>query len=295
MGPRASIVTRTHQRLVLLRRAVEALVKQTSGPYEWVLVQEGGLAQDVSEIIAIAEGAGWQVQHIYNALPVGRAKAANMGVEAAKADFAIIHDDDDYLLPGALDRLIAALDANTDWVAVCCQHMIAKETVSGTQIIPLAALERAPHEPLDLLSLAERNRYPPITQLFLKEAFLKAGGFDTARTVLEDWLLNLRLATMGTIGQIDDALAVYSLRPQAKADEANSVIAEALEHEHAEIQIRRDVLAHGIANGTTDLGTLLALGHVSRMISRQESRFLKLRQIADRFPWLERAIRSMLK
>ena len=103
--PVISVFVPTYNRGKLLKRVYESLKLQTYRDFEWVIVDDGS-TDDTAKIVQ-----GWISE---NAFPIqyirkpngGKHTTINPGVQAAKGQYMVILDSDDWLAPNALERLL---------------------------------------------------------------------------------------------------------------------------------------------------------------------------------------------
>ena len=95
-----SIITRTCDRLTLLRRCLESLEERRSENMEWIVVDDepSGNA-DVAKFVERTREEWSYPIHLVNARTKHRAKAANAGLAAATGTMIHFLDDDDSIAP----------------------------------------------------------------------------------------------------------------------------------------------------------------------------------------------------
>jgi glycosyltransferase involved in cell wall biosynthesis len=105
-APLITVLTPTYNRAHLLGRVYESLLAQTFPRFEWIIVDDG--SQDDTEMLVkswIDEGT---LQILYRRQAnLGQYAAVNRGVELARGEFTTTVDSDDWLVPDALERLLA--------------------------------------------------------------------------------------------------------------------------------------------------------------------------------------------
>jgi len=116
----------------------------------------------------------------------GRARAGNLGVEAAQSDVIGFLDDDDRFLPDHLQRLkmtFSHFDAQVAYSGcLLLQHSLEGEE-THIQEEPLGQY----NEPFDAERLRYENYIPLINLLIKRDLWLKIGGFDETFSIFEDW------------------------------------------------------------------------------------------------------------
>ena len=197
--PLVSIVVRTKNRPELLREALQSLADQTYPSVEAVVVNDGGT--DVSEIVEEFTGSLYQVKYLAHNKNLGRAAAANTGLHAAEGDWVGFLDDDDMLLPDALNTLI--------------EYGKATSVVYG-QVEVVSFNHDGPPKTISLLgqkfsreALFINNYIPTCGLIFKRDLALKINGFDEGFTLLEDWDFIYRLAQETDFLFIPHKVAIY--------------------------------------------------------------------------------------
>ncbi|CDJ98896.1 Glycosyl transferase family 2 [Microbacterium sp. C448] len=264
--PRVSVVVRTKDRPVFLRRALEDITRQTYSEWEVVVVNDGGDGDSVRAVVAASVTDG-RVRVIDSPVPGGRCVAANVGIRAATGDYIVLHDDDDRWAPEFLTRTTDWLDSHPDDLGVMVSTAIVYEEQRGDSWVEV---ERTPFwagmSRLSLIELLEVNRAVPISFLYRRSLHDLAGWYDESLGAVEDWDFYLRVVAVGTVGFIPgEPLALWTQRPRARGADANSMFALETQHARDDLIVRDRALAAWIeANGP---GLPLHIAFVERRIS----------------------------
>lgn len=261
-----TVVTRTHNRPELLKRARESLCQLNPGPYtlRWSLVNDAGDPEgpDLEANLARRSGLETIVSHLTQRHD--RAGAANVGVEAVKSDAFILLDDDDRLLPNSLSDLSSYLSRSADIGVSGLAWQVKEQFVKGKwEEISRTITNPAPG-PIRIIDLAHRNFIPVNSCLIRTDIFNTLKGFDPNLPVMEDWDFFLRALLIGDIGKIDKEVCEYFVRPKITnyADSlANSVEAGHGIHQEWEIKLRNKHLREDINNNRVGLGLLMNPPH----------------------------------
>ena len=190
--PVATVVIPTHDRVELLRQAVASVYAQTLGRWELVIVDDASDDGTPSFLASIGDRRVRTLRLDENA---ERSAARNIGMREARAPYVVFLDDDDRLLPSALDRLVRAVEAHPEAVAA----------VGGRDILgPDGDHRRAPHPRLPHV----RNVWTdvffdwvgfPSQTIFRLEPLQQVGGWNERVTLGEDRELWLRIARRGPV------------------------------------------------------------------------------------------------
>ena len=93
---RVTVVTRTKDRPLLLRRCIESVLSQSFADWLHVIVNDGGNPHVAGLVVAeYATRYAGRVEVIHHAESQGMQNASNRGLETAAGEYVVIHDDDD--------------------------------------------------------------------------------------------------------------------------------------------------------------------------------------------------------
>lgn len=193
MTPNISVIIRTIGRLSL-RRAIESVEKQNRADIEIVVVAAApDLVPVDSRVCAIHWLAADAALH--------PCVAANIGLATARGDYLIFLDDHDWLEPGHLEKLAAALEKSPE--AVLAHTGVRMESENGECL----ARFDAPFEPWQLMAAP---RFPIHAALFRRSAVI-AGQcqFDVRFDVCEDWDFWLQLRKIGPFVHVPGMPTAY--------------------------------------------------------------------------------------
>lgn len=191
----ASVIVRTMGRPSLLD-ALSSIAEQGHDDIDVIVVDaRGDLAQPGTTPLPIR----WLSQGIH--LP--RSTAAQLGLAAVLTRWAIFLDDDDVLLPGHLDKLMAALAGAPG--AVLAHTGV--EIVRGQSGARTSSVVDEAFEPWELL-LGNRM---PIHAVLFDATLVRASGitFDKSFELYEDWDFWLQLSQLGRFVHVPGVSARY--------------------------------------------------------------------------------------
>lgn len=197
LNPTISIITRTFNRQPLLKTVAEKLSAQTLQDFEWIVVDDYSETPVSKSDLELCKPK-FGVKIFRTTENIGLAKSAHLGLSKARGDFLLIHDDDDYLLPDALQALRSAISGSY----IGSTGGVRRTMSSGkTESV-------IPESPPLLSDMGYRNQMTTIATLFSKSAYIKSGGVDGSLKVMEDWDLWLKLLLIGDFAAVADVLAV---------------------------------------------------------------------------------------
>lgn len=208
------------------------------------------LVVDNASEVPIAAPGGSEV--VRSDVRLTRGAARNLGLSRVRSEYVVFLDADDSLLPGALERMIAGLDRQSDSPALV-----------GRIVDPTGALHRAPrrlavglarHRQLFAWVNAAWSLMPTQGCTIMRTAAVRdAGGYGDA-SLGEDWMLAVRLAFRGPIGFDPEPALVYRSRPDSPG--AARASRRALLHNAAHVRAR--LREDGVGGGRVAIA-LLAL------------------------------------
>lgn len=257
-----AIITRTKDRPILLRRALESVAYQTYKNYQWVIVNDGGNRKPVDDIVQMAKQREIPVMVIHNEKSLGMEAASNKGIHATQSKYIVVHDDDDSWDKNFLMETTNFLEQeeNQCYKGVVTQSYRIDEKIVNDNEYKI--IRKYPfNKDMSCISLAEmakNNIYPPISFLYKREVYEKVGDYNEALPVLGDWEFNLRFLLCADIGVIKQPLANYHHRLTTNSViYGNSIIQGIDKHQKYDNLIRNNLLRADIENNKLGLGYLV--------------------------------------
>jgi glycosyltransferase involved in cell wall biosynthesis len=217
--PTVSVVVRTKDRPLLLRRALLSISSQTFSDFEVVLVNDGGDEMNLSDLL---QGVTLRHQLVNNPRSIGRAEALNVGVSRSAGVFIAVHDDDDSWDPNFLLKMVQSYDAMTGRFPFHVVGMVSRlvrveerivesEIISTRQYAPTE--ENASKGLVNLFKyLAIEEDFYPIQTLFRRDDAMECGLFNGRYSMLEDREFFFRLLNRGEMLKVEDAVAYHHVR-----------------------------------------------------------------------------------
>jgi LmbE family N-acetylglucosaminyl deacetylase len=193
--PLVSIICRTMGRAEL-RDALRSIALQTYPRIEVLVVDAAGSGLSLPD---------WQGRFPQRVIardhPLPRSAAANAGLDAARGDYCLLLDEDDWIEPDHIHSLVGALMGST-------RHPVA---YAGTAIVDPQGQPTGEvlNRPFELLRLYGENFIPIHAALFTRSCILAGARFDESLDAYEDWDLWLQLAQHGPFLHVDRISAYY--------------------------------------------------------------------------------------
>jgi glycosyltransferase involved in cell wall biosynthesis len=191
-----------------------ASVLSSSGTSARVLIIDDASPDDTAEVGAKLAQSDARVTFIRNQKNLGHIATYNKGIEWASADYFLLLSADDYLLPDALGRATAFMDARPH-----VGFSFGKVILSDKSGISLPELpKRAERDPKELkgyefISLIARSRatniVPTPTAIVRTELQKRVGGYSPDLPHTGDLEMWLRLAAHAPVARFQTFQAVY--------------------------------------------------------------------------------------
>jgi len=279
---RVAVITRTKDRPVLLRRAIESVLKQTCPDWIHVIVNDGGHPVLVDLLVAeYAERYRERVKVLHHPQSLGMQNASNAAIRATQSEFVTIHDDDDSWEPAFLEAGLARLDklgadnpvqgvaTHTTW--------IFEEMDSCGNMVELRRQDFPATETIKLADVAGENRFPPIAFLYRRQVHEAVGYFNEEFSVLGDWDFNLRFLCRYDIDVVSERLACWHWRQQGGGTAyGNSSTSGVAIHKAMEAKLFNHYLRRDMETGRLGLGHLMNLSrqivHATRQVETLSAR-----------------------
>jgi glycosyltransferase involved in cell wall biosynthesis len=144
---------------------------------------------------------------------VSRGEIRNFGLSLVTTDYVVFLDADDYLLPGALERLVAGLDRDPDSPALVGGILERDGTRHRTPRRLAPILARRPR--LFAWANATWSLMPTQGAAILRTAAVREVGGCADASHGEDWALGASLAFRGRIAFDRHPVLVYRWRPDS--------------------------------------------------------------------------------
>lgn len=282
-----AIITRTKNRPLTLKRAVESVLAQTRRDFIHVIVNDGGESHVVERLLQpyLPRYEG-RLLVIHHAVSKGMEAASNAGITACDSIYIAIHDDDDSWHPEFLAKTVRYLE-NEGMKGVLTDFDRVIERLSADNITELTRENcRSWVKELTLWNMCKGNFFPPIALLYKREVYDIIGGmYDETLPVLGDWEFNLRFLQHFDIGYLQEVLAFYHTRVEQDAVYGNTITSGIDKHTHYNKVLRNRLLRKDLQNNTLGIGYMLNDLHDKKLEeTRQAERQMQARIIR----WMER-------
>ncbi|MFC0213244.1 glycosyltransferase family 2 protein [Paenibacillus chartarius] len=275
MSNKVAVITRTKNRNILLKRALESVTRQTHENWVMVIVNDGGEPNAVNELVNKYNTEG-KIITIHNPESVGMEAASNIGIKKVESDYIVIHDDDDSWHPTFLERTVNHLtnvekSKNVKGVITHSTRIIER-IENDTVIIDFKEPYNTWINSVTLYRMAAGNVFPPISFVFKREVIDEIGLYREDLPVLGDWDFHLRFIEKYNIDVIHEQLAYYHHRVTLQhGDYSNSVFGGNNKHLYYDTFLRNDYLRKDLEQNKVGLGFLVNIAKSFEVVHAQIS------------------------
>jgi glycosyltransferase involved in cell wall biosynthesis len=217
-GMRAAVtaIIPTYNRRDLVLQSARSVLAQTCREVECLVVDNGSSDGTAEALRALGDE---RLVVLERDMPLGAAKARNIGIEAARTSWVAFLDNDDLWAPTKLELQLRAMAEypSARWCATACAYVGADLTVRpGGRLTdgPMGPPEGQLLSSQDLLALLSHDNIIPgggSSVLVARELVLAAGGFHDDVPGCEDWDLWVRLARMSPLVYLDRPIAAWRI------------------------------------------------------------------------------------
>jgi GT2 family glycosyltransferase len=215
--PSYSVVMTAYNEEEWIAAAVASVLAQTHAELRLIVVDDGSGDGTLARLERFRPDPRLTVIEQENA---GLSAARNTGIAAAKTEWVAFLDSDDLWMPNYLEQVDRALAgrpeagfAYVDAWRIDVDGRFFRDTAMARQDPP----DDPPAEAADFLRLlVERGNFIFVSTTVRREALERVGGFDTARTSVEDYDLWIRILAAGYEAvHAEGRLAIKRDRPTA--------------------------------------------------------------------------------
>ncbi|MEM6580395.1 MAG: glycosyltransferase [Pseudomonadota bacterium] len=259
-----AVITRTKDRALLLRRAIESVLGQTHSQWEHIIVNDGGAPTPVNELVTQYDNQyQGRVTVIHNESSLGMEAASNVGIQASTGPYITIHDDDDSWEPSFLSDCLGELDRCSipSVKGVTAHTTQIFESIAGESVVEERRQDFDPHlVAVSLPQITEINKFMPISFLYERAVLDDIGAYDESLPVIGDWEFNIRFLMKYDVIVLKKNLANYHIRTDSASTYSNTVTAGKDSHVFYRALIVNKHMRNDISDGKISPGMLLGYG-----------------------------------
>jgi glycosyltransferase involved in cell wall biosynthesis len=201
--PQITVLMPAYNAAGYIAEAIASVLQQSFTDFELLIVNDGS-TDNTLDIINAFDDERIVVISQENA---GVAAALNTGLTHAKAPYIARFDADDICHPHRLEKQIAFLTANPDYIMVGSDVDFMME--DGSLLFHFKCIAHTHEEIIEKLYFYCPFVHPAV--MYKKESICQAGGYPTDAHNFEDYLLWTKIAKAGKFYNLPEALIKYRL------------------------------------------------------------------------------------
>jgi glycosyltransferase involved in cell wall biosynthesis len=211
--PLVSIVTPSYNQGAFLEETIRSVLEQDYEPIEYVVVDGASTDGSVDIVRRYEDRLAWWTSEPDR----GQAHAINKGFARTTGAYMGFLNSDDTLLPGAVSRLVGALEEHPDALVAYGDAIFVDERLGTTRV------GRAGAWGVEPMALRAGGTVIQPSSLWRRSAWELAGPFDESYHYWFEVLFFLEVACSGSAVYVAEPLAGYRLHDSSKTVNATSV------------------------------------------------------------------------
>lgn len=251
---KVAVITRTKDRPVFLKRALQSVAHQTFTDYEHVVVNDGGDREAVEKVIASLPDAARKRVSVFHRKEASNAPDTifNESVDRVSSTYVAIHDDDDTWHPTFLEQTVACLEAGSKGVLVRTDKVVEK--FNGKKLTTVKVSQHfSDVQSVSLYRQYLDNQLTPIAFIYSRKAYETVGKYDASLPVVGDWEFGIRFLQKYEVEYVDPGFALANYHH--RVDKDNSFA----QHKHRAYitKVMNEYLRKDLASGTFGAGYIM--------------------------------------
>lgn len=254
---KVAIITRTRNRPVFLKRALQSVGRQTYGNYVHVIVNDGGEKEEIADLVRnLPEPQQGKTKVFHRDTASGAPDTIfNESIDRVDSKYFAIHDDDDTWHPDFLKETVGYLEGHDEIGAVVTRTDKVIEMLHDTKIIEKKRSQwMSDVLVVNLYRQCIDNQMTPISTLYRREAYETVGKFDSTLPVVGDWEFGVRLLQKYDVDFIDTGYALAEYHHREGGD--NSFAAH--NHRYYTNKVMNAYLRDELMNGKLGVGYIMS-------------------------------------
>lgn len=265
--PTVTIVMRTKNRPLFLKRAIDSALKQTFSHWHLAIVNDGGNQSEVEAITSLFKNdLKGRLTLCHHPKSKGMAAASNTALQATQSEYIALLDDDDTWEPSFLELSLQFLTGKGSSIGGVASYTNAiLERISQNNIF-IKSKVPYPLQPklITLTNLLLANQFTNLSFVYRRKIGNAIGNYDENLLLFDDWDFNLRFAKEAQIGVLPQFLANYHFRTDTSLEkkESNNSLGLRQDKEHDLAYFRDYQLKKDLKNGSIGIGSMMHFSYL---------------------------------
>ena len=242
-APTVSVLMTMFDAATHLRAAVESILGQTFGDFEFVIVDDGSRDDSVAIVGSYRDE---RIRLVRNERNKGQTPCLNQGLALARGAWVARQDADDISLPRRLERQMERLRHDEKLALLGCQAWLVDDGGKFTGLLDVAL---GP-ESIEWAGLWE-NPFIHTAAVFRREVVARLGGYDESFRICQDYDLWMRVAAEHPAANLSERLVIYRHAAQSLQHSGRETVRE--ESRRVLRRLLARAFEHTVSDGDIDV------------------------------------------
>jgi glycosyltransferase involved in cell wall biosynthesis len=268
--PRVSVIMAVYNEESFIAESLESVLAQSYTDFELIISDDGSTDETPAIAHSFAKRHPEKIRVLRAERNQGKPFALNRALAVRRGELIAWLDGDDVMLPGKLERQVAALDSDRD-AAGCSHDAEVFDSDSGRAIGRFSQIYNG--SPLrsggiELWFDPTYRMLPSATMV--RSSLCPPGGFDERLTYTNDWLFDIEVFRHGRCVAIDDVLVRYRRHADNFTTRAD---ASGASHEEGMMAMALITVRYPeLARRARAIGAAIMLGQARRRVAARQWR-----------------------
>lgn len=218
MKDKVTAIITTHNRIELVKKAINSVLTQTYGTLELVVVDDASDVKGYQELKEFSKKNSFKYIYIPVEQSRGGNYARNLGIKSATGKYVAFLDDDDEWFPTKIEKQMKIFEQNKDIGVVGCgrvdEYDFIKRIENGTEMLVEGDVRNI---------IWQMIPYTTSTLVMRKDIIYEAGLFDENLRYWQEYDLEIRLSQITKFGVVRENLVLYRIIKKDKGRLTNNL------------------------------------------------------------------------
>ena len=201
-NPKVSVVIPIYNAEKYIGEAIEGILNQTYKDFELILVNDCS-TDNTLEIMKEYAKKDERIRILTNEKNLKVSKTANRGIQEAKGEYIVKQDADDWSYPYRIEKQVEYMESHPQVVLSSGNMEMCDKDMN---------VKNRSHFPTTneaiMNAILQYNPMVHSGMIYRRDTFLEIGGYGDI-TNSEDYLLIMKMASKGQLGNLEDVLVKY--------------------------------------------------------------------------------------
>ncbi len=200
--PKVSVVIPVYNAEKYIGEAIEGILNQTFKDFELILVNDCS-TDNTLEIMQKYAKQDERIKILTNEKNLKVCKTANRGIKEARGEYIVKQDADDWSYPDRIEKQVKYMDSHPQVVLSSGNMQMCDKDMNIKNRTHFPTIDESIKK-----VLLQYNPMVHSAMIYRKDTFIEVGGYENI-TNSEDYLLTMKMASKGQLGNLEDILIKY--------------------------------------------------------------------------------------